>query len=120
LIRAYVVFLIGSKTDFYTCGMHLLGAPDLIMAQLTGQSKNESDGSSVGIAAELFKTFALYLLAECKVGGFISGHTFRIDKDAPRYRVVWEPCSGYPEDSFFFNPFGRWRFAGVTESPEGT
>src|SRR6185369_17605643 len=93
---------IGSETDFYSCGMHLLGAPDLIVAQSTI--------AAVGEAAELFRTFALYLLAECPVGKFVSGHTFSIAKDAPRYRVVWEPCANYPQDSYFFNPFGRWRF----------
>jgi hypothetical protein len=59
---------------------------------------------------ELFRPFALYLLAECAEGTFGSGHTFSVSKGAPRYRVTWEPCTGYEEDDFFFNPFGRWRF----------
>ena len=101
LFRAYVQFPIGSKKDLYTCGMHLLGKPDLIV------SKSLEVDDIVG----LFQTFALYLLGECVEGRFASGHTFRVDADSPRFRVRWEPCAEYDEDDFFFNPFGRWRFA---------
>jgi len=64
-------------------------------------------------AVNLFRAFGLYLLAECRVGQFMSGHTFASDAESPRFRVIWEDCTEYEEDKFFFNPFGRWRFAGI-------
>jgi hypothetical protein len=110
LFHAFVVYPIGTPTDLYSCGMHLLGAPDMIVSEAVVELANGPGGSAVGVAAHLFRTFGLYLLGECPTGRFASGHTFSVDKDAPRYRVVWEACTGYPEDSYFFNPFGRWRF----------
>jgi hypothetical protein len=81
--------------------MHLLGKPDLIVA---------NGMMPVMEAIELFNTFAMYLLAECPDGGFASGHTFSASKTSPQFRLVWEQCTDYEEDEFFFNPFGRWRF----------
>jgi hypothetical protein len=108
LFDAFVVFPIGSKTDVYSCGMHLLGKPDLIVSQALLEPHA---GRSVALAAaSLFRVFGMYLLAECPDGGFVSGNTFSVDQTSPRYRVIWEPCTGYAEDEFFFNPFGRWRF----------
>ena len=92
---------ISDGTDLYTCGMHLLGKADLIVG---------CDVLSATEAVELFSLFALYLLAECPEGEFCSGHTFSVSKKAPKYRVLWEACTGYDEDEFFFNPFGRQRF----------
>ena len=59
--------------------------------------------------AELFDIFCHYLILECD--HFASGSTFRCAADAPRWRANWEPCQGYAEDEFFFNPFGRVRFS---------
>lgn len=104
LFSAYPQYPIQSEADLYTCGMHLLGKPDLIAPSAL---------MSVEAAVELFRAFAMYLLVERADGGFASGHTFSVSETATRYRVVWEPCSGYAEDDFFFNPFGRWRFTAV-------
>jgi hypothetical protein len=92
------------------CGMHLLGAPDLIISHSAVKRSATAAQSVTSAAITLFRVFANYLLAECPVGKFASGHTFSIDRDAPRYRLIWDPCFGYPEDNFFFNPFGRWGF----------
>jgi hypothetical protein len=110
LFQAYVVYPIASKTDMYTCGMHLLGAPDLIISLPTIQNLVKAGESDASATAWFFRTFAMYLLSECPVGNFASGHTFRVDQESPRYRVIWEPCAGFAEDNLFFNPFGRWRF----------
>ena len=107
LFDAFVQFPIASDTDHYSSGMHLLDQPDMIV---------ERDRLEPIKVAELFRTFALYLLAECPAGSFASGHTFSTSADAIRHRIVWEPCTGYDEDEFFFNPFGRWRFNPV-ETP---
>jgi hypothetical protein len=103
LLRAYVQMPILGDDDYTSCGLHLLGQPDLIVSRSL-----VSDAEGV---VNLFLTFALYLLDECPPGKFAPGHTFRVNADAPRYRLVWEECTGYAEDDFFFNPFGRWRFA---------
>ena len=108
IFNAYLQYPIQSDHDHYTCGMHLLGKPDLIVA--TEQMPVEG-------AVVLFRAFAMYLLAECPEGTFASGHTFSTRSEATRYRVVWEPCTGYDEDDFFFNPFGRWRFTPAESKP---
>lgn len=101
LFRAFVQYPLQDGADLHSCGLHLLGKPDLIAAGLAGGAEE---------AAALFPAFALYLLLECPPGRFASGHTFQADARSPRYRVRWEPCRGYDEDDFFFNPFGRYRF----------
>ena len=111
LYRGYVQLPIQDGDDYYTCGLHLLGQPDLIasgalLRQVRGSTKDPG-----WTAVELFRAFAHYQLAECTPGQFASGHTFSPDAASPRFRVLWEECTGYEEDDFFFNPFGRWRFA---------
>jgi hypothetical protein len=103
LLRAYVQTPILGDDEYRSCGLHLLGQPDLIVSRSL-----LSDADRV---VNLFLAFALYLLSECPAGQFAPGHTFHADADSPRYRVMWEACAGYAEDDFFFNPFGRWRFA---------
>jgi hypothetical protein len=110
LFYALVVLPIASKTDLYSCGMHLVGAPEMIASAATMQDAVGPDKPIAPAVAELFRTFAIYLLTECPTGTFASGHTFSIAQDAPRYRVVWEPCTRYAENDLFFNPFGQWRF----------
>lgn len=115
LFRAYVQFPIASDTDYFTCGMHLLGSPDVIisrslMSEATAPGKREDDA-----AAYLFYMFCLYVLIKCGTTGFVHGHTFQPDQDWPRLRLIWEDCEGYDADDLFFNPFGRWRFVEVEE-----
>lgn len=112
LFGAYVGYPIYSGADFYTCGMHLLGAPDLIVSESALKNSTETVPPPQS-ASYLFKSFGLYLLDECANREFISGHTFRPDEAWPRMRVLWQECSGYEEDDFFFNPFGRWRLEGM-------
>lgn len=103
LLRAYVQLPIDTGRDYYTCGLHLLGRPDLI-------ASHQSVDANASECARLFHQFAMCLLVECPPKRFASGHTFRCDADTPRFVVRWEPCHGYDEDEFFFNPFGRYRF----------
>jgi hypothetical protein len=113
LYVAYVQRPISGNGDLYSCGMHLLGAPDMIVSESILKPNREAGQSTIGAAAQLFQVFAVYFLGECPVGKFASGHTFSIERDAPRYRVIWEPCTTYAKDDLFFNPFGRWRFTAV-------
>jgi hypothetical protein len=113
LLRAYVQLPIQDGDDYYSCGLHLLGKPDLIVSNSLLRQAYKSRKEMGGMTVDLFGVFALYLLAECSEGQFFSGHTFSISSEAPRFRIVWEACRGYDEDDFFFNEFGRWRFAEV-------
>ena len=110
LFSAYLQYPIQSETDFYSCGLHLLGQPDLIVSCEVMEEAKTSESTPTQQTLELFDGFGLYLLAEVGDRGFTSGHTFRLNAEARRYRVVWEFCTGYDEDEFFFNPYGRWRF----------
>lgn len=102
LFDALVQHPLVDAADAYTCGMHLLGKPDLIAAE---------DALPLQELVRLFRSFGVYQLAECAPGAFASGHTFGTSADAPKIRATWEPCRGYDEDDLFFNPYGRWRLA---------
>jgi len=111
IYAAYVKLPIQSANDFYSCGMHLLGQPDMIVS-CTLMNEALADGESPTYRAiDLFDGFSALLLSEYGEKGFISGHRFRLKGESRLYQVTWEPCEGYDEDEFFFNPYGRWRFA---------
>lgn len=111
LFRAYVQYPIQNGDDYHSTGLHLLGQPDLIVSSSLLREAAGSKKDPAWAAVDLFLGFALYLLSECAPGQFASGHTFSLNADSPRFRVLWEECTGYDEDEFFYNPFGRWRFA---------
>lgn len=111
LFDAYVALPISDEYDLYSCGLHLLGMPDLIVSNdVLSRSFSGTVNEQNLEACQLFTTFALYLLAECPEDSFKPGNTFRIATTSPRFRVSKEPCKGYEEDDFFFNPYGCWRF----------
>jgi hypothetical protein len=110
LLRAFVQWPIQSESDLFTCGMHLLGHPDLIVSEDVLRPLVQSEEMLGSVAVDLFGAFAMYVLAECAPGEFSAGSTFSAAVDAPRFRLNWEACTGYEEDEYFFNPFGRWRF----------
>ncbi len=113
LFLAYVQLPIRFGDDLYSCGMHLLGKPDMVAtnAQIKeAMSHSGSEASPIHEAIKLFDEFALYILSECPESNFGNGHTFSVNADAPKFSAFWEKCSDYDESDFFFNPFGRWRF----------
>lgn len=113
LFSAYVQFPIQSGGDFYTCGMHLLGKPDVIIKQSLLQEALADKASVVPEAIYLLETFCIYLLSESPEGDFAPGNTFQPDLEYASFRLDWEPCHGYAEDDLSFNPYGRWRFASL-------
>lgn len=115
LFRAYVQFPIASDIDYYTCGMHLLGSPDVIISASLLREAATTGKRDDDAAAYLLYMFCLYVLIKCGTTGFVHGHTFQPDRDWPRLRLGWEECDGYNVDDLFFNPFGRWRFTEVEE-----
>lgn len=107
LFNSFVQYPIASAVDYYSCGMHLLGLPDCIITTQLTKSANATP------APLLFQMFCTYLISMDDTSKFHAGHTFRTGPTAPRYRLQWESCTGYDEDDFFNNPFGRWRFTEV-------
>lgn len=111
LFNAFVQLPIQSEKDYYSCGMHLLGRPDLIISIEDIQKLFPQEQNTAGTTYVLLATFALYLLIECQHGQFRSGNTFSVDAKSPRLRGTWEPCLDYAESDFYYNPFGYWRLS---------
>lgn len=115
LFEAYVQYPIGSNKDYWSCGMHLLGQPDVIISTELAKKALVSSDSPVQDVAYLFNAFCLYILGENTENHFQSGGTFHPDSEFPSMKVVWEECLGYPEDDLYFNPYGRWRFSSISD-----
>jgi hypothetical protein len=116
LFDAYVALPIADDRNLYSCGLHLLGMPDLIISNdVLNHSFPGTVNEQAIEACDLFNAFSLYLLGECPEGSFKSGNTFRCTPTSHRFCLTEEPCTGYEEDDFFFNPYGRWRFDNATE-----
>src|SRR5262249_35815972 len=99
LIRAFVCRPISDDAGYYSCGMHLLGEPDVEL---------EPSGDAVA-DVELMDLLAIYQLAEKPARGLKDGEGFRPTDEGPRYLLRAKPCTRYSEDDFFFNPYGYWR-----------
>lgn len=109
LFRAYVQLPIQSEKSIYTCGMHLLGHPELV-TELKVLQETQPKLAIPKASYELFSRFAHYLLAECQNGEFWSNHTYQSDFESPSYRIFWEECSLYEVGTAMHNPYGMWRF----------
>jgi hypothetical protein len=83
----------------YSCGMHLLGEPDIEI------SARVPDREAVGWIDAL----AIYLLAEKPARGVHDGEGFRQVAEGPRKVLRFVPCTRYDADDFFFNPHGYVR-----------
>ena len=99
LERAWVRQPLVDREVYYSCGMHLLGEPDVEVPVSVEPHE----------AADWIATLALYLLTEKPEGGVGDGHTFRRNPSDARRVLRAHPCRRYPEDDFFFNPFGYLR-----------
>ncbi|MBU6450981.1 MAG: hypothetical protein KGS72_04325 [Cyanobacteria bacterium REEB67] len=108
--RAYMQYPVESENDYFTCGLHLLGLPDLIVDKNLINKILTQPENPVYEASNLFWTFAVYLLFSCKKGEFMSGNTFSTSVEAPRFRAIWEPCSYFQESDIRYNCYGLWRF----------
>ena len=86
---------------YYSCGMHLLGHPDIEIAW-----KGEPDAAEL---ARLIDGMALYVLTEERAEEMQEGEGFRLSDDEPRWIISRVQCDRYEEDDIFFNPYGFWR-----------
>jgi len=107
-IFAFVVTIKNDEERFYfTCGMHNLGYPDVIVPGYLDYDQ----------ANYLAKAFAYYLVKYNPL--LLSGGKFRIDENSPNtYRLTYEKCHFYDNCNkgiywLFHNPYGVWR---LTES----
>lgn len=105
LFDAFVRFPLADANEFYSCGMHLLGRPEMVVAKGDFPDMNELVG--------LFQTFGNYLISECDFDTVKTGHTFRADERGRRFRLHNTASNRYPEDDFFFNPYGEWRLTPI-------
>lgn len=86
---------------FYSCGMHLLGEPDVEVPS----------SMNPGEAITWIDALAMYLVAEKPEGGLRDGEGFRPTEDHPRRVLRHLECERYEEDDFFHNPYGYWNLA---------
>ena len=92
---AYVM-LSGSPNRCASTGMRFLGHPDIAVRGVT-----DSD-----LAATLVDTLARAIC--CWIPDIQDGQTFGLGPEEPAYRMTQGPCTTYPPDDLFHNPFGLW------------
>ncbi|MGO1056117.1 hypothetical protein [Crossiella sp. CA198] len=109
LYHAWVKRPISTGELLFSCGMHLLAAPDVEV-----ESSGEPDSLEDRVA--LIDGLAIYLLTERRAREIQEGEGFRLAPDAPRWVLRKRPCHRYDDDDFFFNPHGYWRLT-PAESP---
>lgn len=100
LYRAWVKRPIGEDGLFMSCGLHLLGQPDV---EVFTRSHTPEE------VIELIDALGLYLLTEPRAGQLRDDEGFRVAPGAPRWLLERRACERYESDDFFFNPYGYWR-----------
>jgi hypothetical protein len=86
---------------FYSCGMHLLGEPDVELPDTLESLE----------AVTWMDALCIYLLAEKRADderGLRDGETFRPTEEHDRRVLRHRACDRYEEDDFFWNPYGYW------------
>jgi hypothetical protein len=99
LIRCFVVVGHGDERT-YSCGMHNLGLPDVVINDV-----------ATAEAAHVINRFNLYQLIERPT--LSDGQTFATEAGARAFTMHKEPCTMWPQDDPYFNPFGMWRLVPV-------
>lgn len=99
LHRAWVRRPIGDGDAMYSCGMHLLGHPDVAIP--LGKPELES--------VLWLDALAVYLLAEQPPEGVRDGEGFRLQDGGERKVLRHLPCDRYPADDPYHNPHGYWQ-----------
>jgi hypothetical protein len=101
LYRAWVrrPMLDDDEAVYYSCGMHLLGEPDIEIEA----------GLDVAVALEWMDLLGMYLLCDRPTRPLKDGEGFRLNDEGPRRVMRFRPCKRYEEDGFLFNPYGYIR-----------
>jgi hypothetical protein len=93
--HAYVSMVAAQKV-YYSCGMHNLGLPDATVPRSLAPRD----------AARTLEAFLLYLLYESP--DLSDTHTFSMDASSPRFKLQDNPCTMFPKEHPFYNPYGVW------------
>ncbi|MGK5517887.1 hypothetical protein ACSNN9_00855 [Micromonospora sp. URMC 107] len=103
LYRASVKRPIRAGESLYSCGMHLLGAPDVELLATPATDGGVED------RVTLLDTLALYLLTDERAAEMADGEGFRLSADSPRWLLEHRPDDRHETDDLFHNPLGYWR-----------
>lgn len=91
-----MVALVGSGTDFFTCGMRAFSLPDCSI-----------HGAELEEAFEVSTEFCCYLMEESPKLG--DGHTFSVTEGKTVFKTQFDTYSYYEAGDSFHNPLGLWR-----------
>ena len=80
----------------YSCGMHLLGLPDV---------------ECVGGFPDREAVVWMDAVADAALAGSTLAHEFSMDDHSPARKMKSVSCERYADDDFFFNPYGYVRLA---------
>ncbi|MEU7749168.1 hypothetical protein [Nonomuraea sp. NPDC049158] len=105
LVAAWVKRPLYDGQVLYSCGMHLLGAPEV---EIEVGAEPPAKDELPELVAHL-DTLAIYLLTDPRAAEIEDGAGFRMTEDAPRWSLRTGACDGYDEDDLFFNPYGYVR-----------
>lgn len=94
LREAWVRRPIEDEGTMYSCGMHLLGLPDVECA---------------GRISDREAVKWIDAIADAAIAGRAVGSKFALNDHAPGKKVARVPCDRYADDDFFFNPYGYFR-----------
>jgi hypothetical protein len=103
LYQATVKRPVSTGELLYSCGMHLLGAPDVELAA------TPSTDAELAEYVTVLDALALYLLTDERAVTMADGEAFRLTADAPRWLLHHHPDDRHDADDFFHNPLGYWR-----------
>ncbi|WP_433469093.1 hypothetical protein [Spirillospora sp. CA-128828] len=105
LVSAWVKRPIYDGQVLYSCGMHLLGAPEV---EIEAEREDLTDDDLPDLVMHL-DALAIYLLTDPRAEEIEDGAGFRMTEDAPRWVLRTGTCDRYDEDDLFFNPYGYVR-----------
>ncbi|MEQ4300865.1 hypothetical protein ABNF97_05640 [Plantactinospora sp. B6F1] len=103
LHRAWVKRPITDGVAVYSCGMHLLGAPDVEL-----RAGPPTGPAEVDAQVRVLDALARYLLTEPRAGQIRDGETFALAADAPHWVLGSRGCARYDPDDLYRNPYGYW------------
>lgn len=109
LVQAFVQTPLLTPDDYKTCGLHLLGVPDLIMSRDIIHELAHDEEQHDTEAAGLFLLVALTDLMQDRDEPLEQFDAFRLDDESPEFQLRMEECDDIPADDLFFNPYGRRR-----------
>jgi hypothetical protein len=94
--EAFVALVTGDEGAVYSCGLHNVGLRDVACPPQLGPDE----------AVDAITAFVFYLLYDEPL--IYPGQTFAAEPGAPAYRIEERPCTAYPPDDLYHNPYGRY------------